>query len=142
MSLSRRMIANYVSWALLCFVALTDVSAAHGKESTAEAADGHGEDRQKDQLKNKEESEAEQAKRRQAVGKGMAALAGIVIVGLSLMALVWFWGHRVRRTARTPLPEQTTDDSLWYLKNKEPVEAEVVAKETPESSTDTEPDES
>jgi hypothetical protein len=139
MSTPRRTKAAGLPWAMLVamlFLASADVSLVRGEDVVAEAAADSESATEK-----KQESAEEREKREKAVGKALAALTGIVIVGLSLMGLIWFWGHRVRRTARAPLPEQSPDDLLWYLKNKGPVKADAITSETAESSTDSEADE-
>lgn len=53
--------------------------------------------------------------RRRAMA-GLAAVAGIAIVGISLMALIIIWGRRLRRLNRQPLPASPLKDELWFLK--------------------------
>jgi hypothetical protein len=44
---------------------------------------------------------------------------GVLGIGLALVAMVIFWGRRLRRSVRhEPLPT-TTPDPLWYLKLKD-----------------------
>ena len=46
----------------------------------------------------------------------LMALAGLVIVGLSLMAFAWLGGRRVRRLARSRPPVRERDLSDWDRK--------------------------
>lgn len=54
--------------------------------------------------------------RQDVVTAALLVIGGIAAVGLFLMALTIFWGGRLRRLARRPLPEQSPIDELWYLK--------------------------
>lgn len=49
-------------------------------------------------------------------------LAGIIIGGTMLLALVVMWGNRTRRLARRPLPPVAQRDELWFLKPKPEVD--------------------
>lgn len=60
-------------------------------------------------------AEDEEARRR-AYSMGVVMLGGILICGVSLVALALLWGHRMRRIARQPLPKVAPRDDLWYLK--------------------------
>lgn len=52
---------------------------------------------------------------------GLAALAGIVIVGVSLGALTLVWGSRLRRQLRKSDPAiVAVDRSFWFLKPPRP----------------------
>lgn len=52
---------------------------------------------------------------------GLAALGGIVIVGIALAALVILWAGRLRRQLRRPLPEAGHPDrDFWFLKPPKP----------------------
>ena len=52
---------------------------------------------------------------------GLAALAGIVIVGVSLGALTILWAGRLRRQLRKSDPDcATVDRSFWFLKPPKP----------------------
>jgi hypothetical protein len=62
-------------------------------------------------LRNDDEPE----KRRSAMA-GLAALAGIAIVGIGLVALTILWAGRLRRLNRQPLPEAPLKNDLWFLK--------------------------
>lgn len=64
-------------------------------------------------------AEEEGAARRRAYSMGIVMLGAILICGVSLVALVLLWGHRVRRIARQPLPKVAQRDDLWYLKAKD-----------------------
>jgi hypothetical protein len=49
-------------------------------------------------------------------------LAGIIVGGTLLLALVVMWGNRTRRLARRPLPPVAQRDELWFLKPKPDVD--------------------
>ncbi|MBM79251.1 MAG: hypothetical protein CMJ78_01500 [Planctomycetaceae bacterium] len=66
-------------------------------------------------LPNGPEAGEKQAKSR-AVMIGTTILAVITAGGLFLIGLVAMWGRRVRKVIREPLPNQSRDDELWYLK--------------------------
>lgn len=52
---------------------------------------------------------------------GLAALAGIVIAGLALAALIILWAGRLRRQLRRPLPEcDAPGRDFWFLKPPKP----------------------
>lgn len=52
---------------------------------------------------------------------GLAALAGIVIAGLALAALIILWAGRLRRQLRRPLPDcGVRDRDFWFLKPPKP----------------------
>ena len=52
---------------------------------------------------------------------GLAALAGIVISGLALVALIILWAGRLRRQLRRPLPEcDAPGRDFWFLKPPKP----------------------
>ena len=52
---------------------------------------------------------------------GLAALAGIVIAGLALVALTILWAGRLRRQLRRPLPEcDAPGRDFWFLKPPKP----------------------
>jgi hypothetical protein len=52
---------------------------------------------------------------------GLAALAGIVIVGVALAGLIILWAGRLRRQLRRPLPEADLPDrDFWFLKPPKP----------------------
>jgi hypothetical protein len=52
---------------------------------------------------------------------GLAALVGIVIAGLSLVALIILWAGRLRRQIRRPLPESGLPArDFWFLKPPKP----------------------
>jgi len=61
----------------------------------------------------------EEAARRRAYSTGIVMLGGILICGVSLVALALLWGNRMRRIARQPLPKVAPRDDLWYLKAKD-----------------------
>lgn len=52
---------------------------------------------------------------------GLAALAGIVIAGLGLGAVIILWAGRLRRQLRRPLPEcESASRDFWFLKPPKP----------------------
>jgi len=52
---------------------------------------------------------------------GLMALAGIVIAGLALIALIVLWAGRLRRQLRRPLPETDAGSrDFWFLKPPKP----------------------
>ncbi|HUQ71137.1 MAG TPA: hypothetical protein VM165_16540 [Planctomycetaceae bacterium] len=59
---------------------------------------------------------AENPEKRLRAMAGLAALAGIAIVGVALLALIIIWGRRLRRINRQDLPEAPLKDELWFLK--------------------------
>jgi len=63
----------------------------------------------------------EQLEKKKKAYLGLAALAGIVIVGVSLGALTILWAGRLRRQLRKSDPEcATMDRSFWFLKPPKP----------------------
>lgn len=53
---------------------------------------------------------------------GLAALAGIVIAGLSLAAFIILWAGRLRRQIRRPLPgTEAPVRDFWFLKPPKPL---------------------
>ena len=56
--------------------------------------------------------------KRQALSFAFVMLAGIIVGGALLLALVVLWGNRTRRLAQSPLPPVSKRDELWYLKSK------------------------
>lgn len=54
-------------------------------------------------------------KQRRAMA-GLAALAGIAIIGIGLLAVTLLWGARLRRLNRKPLPNAPLKDELWFLR--------------------------
>lgn len=60
--------------------------------------------------------------RRDAAARGFLMLAGIILIGIVLLAFVALWGNRARRRARQALPQASRGDELWFLKPpKKPV---------------------
>lgn len=52
---------------------------------------------------------------------GLAALAGIVIVGVAMAGLIVLWAGRLRRQLRQPLPDADLPDrDFWFLKPPKP----------------------
>ena len=63
----------------------------------------------------------EQLEKKKKAYIGLAALAGIVIVGVALGALTILWGGRLRRQLRKSDPEcPTMERSFWFLKPPKP----------------------
>ena len=63
----------------------------------------------------------EQLEKKKKAYLGLAALAGIVIVGVALGALTILWGGRLRRQLRKSDPEiAAMDRSFWFLKPPKP----------------------
>lgn len=57
-----------------------------------------------------------QREARRAAGAAVYLLAGILAVGILLIALVMIWGHRLRRIIRTAPARSTSLDEFWYLR--------------------------
>lgn len=56
---------------------------------------------------------------------GLAALAGIIICGLAMAALIILWAGRLRRQIRRPLPNgERSERDFWFLKPPKPTVAE------------------
>ena len=53
------------------------------------------------------------------VAAGIVVIAGIAFLGIGLLLLVVFLGHRLRKLARKPLPRQSHLDEFWYLRPKQ-----------------------
>ena len=51
---------------------------------------------------------------------GLVIVAGILALGLALIALVIVWGHRARGVSRRPLDSAAEGDPLWFLKPEKP----------------------
>ena len=63
----------------------------------------------------------DQIAKKQEAYLGLAALAGIVIIGVALGALTILWGGRLRRQLRKSDPDcATVDRSFWFLKPPKP----------------------
>ncbi|MEK6258513.1 MAG: hypothetical protein AABP62_07815 [Planctomycetota bacterium] len=63
----------------------------------------------------------EQLEKKKKAYIGLAALAGIVIVGVSLGALTILWAGRLRRQLRKSDPKYAaTERSFWFLKPPKP----------------------
>lgn len=61
-------------------------------------------------------SDEPQEESKEAATIGFLLLSVITFTGLSLVAFVVIWGHRVRRVVRGSLPSQSARDELWYLR--------------------------
>lgn len=61
----------------------------------------------------------------------LAALAGILIVGVALVALILLWGARLRRQLRRPLPEcEIPERNFWFLKPPKPKASDAMLSDT------------
>ena len=60
-----------------------------------------------------------QKEARQAAGVAVYLLAGILVIGIFLIALVMVWGHRWRRIIRTSPSKSTSLDEFWYLRQNQ-----------------------
>lgn len=47
---------------------------------------------------------------------GLAALAGIIILGVVLGAIIIIWAGRLRRIVREPTPTTGRQDPFWFLR--------------------------
>jgi hypothetical protein len=56
--------------------------------------------------------------------KVLMALLGLVLVGLSLVALAWLGGRRLRQVASKSLPPTQPNEDRWYRKPLVPPEIE------------------
>lgn len=54
--------------------------------------------------------------RRQKALIGLAGVAAIAIIGVTLGAVIILWAGRLRRLNRKPLPDASLKDELWFLK--------------------------
>jgi hypothetical protein len=79
---------------------------------------------QRDDQEPQKETPLEIARKQKAYA-GLAALAGIAIVGVCLGALTILWAGRLRRQLRQPLPEGTASArEFWFLKPPKPTVGE------------------
>lgn len=83
-----------------------------GGDETANASSEATKDASPESLPEEEKREG-----RQKVVAAAFLLMGILGLGLFLLALVLWWGFRVRRLVRRPLPKAGPGDELWYLKH-------------------------
>lgn len=79
-----------------------------------------------------EEAPADREQRRRVVTVAVLLLMGVAAVGGALVALVIWWGLRLRRLTRSHRPQPTNYDELWYLRTNR---AEPIGE--PTSSSDT-----
>lgn len=56
--------------------------------------------------------------------KLLMALAGLVVLGLGMLAMIVLGGRYARRIARTSLPPSRTHEDRWYAKRLVPDEPE------------------
>jgi len=66
---------------------------------------------------------------------GLAALAGIVIAGLALGALIILWAGRLRRQLRQPPRDTVPGSDFWFLKPPKPPVSDA-APSAPPSAQD------
>lgn len=59
---------------------------------------------------------AEKERRKNYLSIAWLLLIGVGVIGLLLLLMVLFIGSSIRRVARTPAPNATLRDQLWYLK--------------------------
>lgn len=59
---------------------------------------------------------AEKERRKNYLSIAWLLLIGVGVIGLLLLLMVLFIGSSIRRVARTPTPNATLRDQLWYLK--------------------------
>ncbi len=79
----------------------------------------------------------DEQEKRIKVTAGLAALAGILIVGVVLGAVIIIWAGRLRRIVREPIPATGRQDPFWFLRpEKTIVSGDSDERETtnPESS--------
>lgn len=50
----------------------------------------------------------------------LMALLGLVLIGLTLMAMIWILGRRMRRIARQKPPASRVSEDQWYRKPLSP----------------------
>jgi hypothetical protein len=58
----------------------------------------------------------DEKERRVKLTAGLAALAGIAIVGIVFAAVILIWGARLRRIVREPLEATGKQDPFWFLR--------------------------
>ena len=77
----------------------------------------------------------------QALSFAFVMLAGIIVGGAMLLALVVIWGNRTRRLARSPLPPVAPRDELWFLKPRKESGDEPGHPASPDLDSNTDPGE-
>lgn len=65
----------------------------------------------------REPADRDQAARR-AYSVGTVLLGGILMLGVTMIAVALMWGNRARRIARQELPPIAPRDELWFLRKK------------------------
>ncbi len=73
----------------------------------------------------------DEKERRIKLTAGLAALAGIAILGIVFAAIIIIWAGRLRRMVREPIPPTGRQDPFWFLRP----EKTVLPKETDEMDT-------
>ena len=77
-----------------------------------------------DPIHTAEEDSRNQEKKRKAFA-GLAALGGIAILGVGIIAATMMWATRLRRLARIDGPSQkTVGNDFWFLKPPKPIASE------------------
>ncbi len=66
------------------------------------------------------------------VAAGVLLLAGLIVLGLTLMAITVVWGARLRRIVRRPVEPSSKPDELWYLHRS----ARTVGDSPPDDAAD------
>lgn len=76
----------------------------------------------------------DEKERRIKVTAGLAALAGILIIGVVLGAIIIIWAGRLRRMVREPIPPTGRQDPFWFLRpQKTRLPQETDEMDTPRS---------
>lgn len=79
----------------------------------------------------------DEKERRIKLTAGLAALAGILIVGVVLGAIIIIWAGRLRRLVREPIPATGRQDPFWFLrpeKTRLPRNTDEIDTTNPEES--------
>lgn len=80
---------------------------------------------------------ASESEKQRAAAIGIGALAGIVLIGIGLVAATVVLGRRAHRIAREPLPARTPDDPFGHLRPaREPVADSLVSDDERDSDSD------
>jgi hypothetical protein len=61
-------------------------------------------------------AEANNLEKQRRLGIALMTLVGITLCGIALVAMTVLLGNRLRREARKPVPRQSKQDDLWFLK--------------------------
>jgi hypothetical protein len=71
--------------------------------------------------------------RLRSVLAGLAALVGIAVVGLALIAGIVVWAARLRRLNRLPPVTKTAANEFWFLRPPKPPVSETGPEQRPDS---------